>query len=155
MATPGVDFFRVDRSRRTRTLLTVAVVLVAIGASTIGAHLVHRIRSDVGHLISLAGGLTMLIGLVTGFGTMAVMLFENVYLHIEEAHLLFHVNGKDIPIPWDDLAGVDLPDGDGLVVLRRKKGEPVHFHAGGDARNVATRVEEASRKAAHGLLRSQ
>jgi hypothetical protein len=150
VATPGVDFFRVDRSASTRRLLVTAAFLVAAGATAIGAHLVHRIAPEVGHLVSLLGGLATMTGLVLGFGTMAMMLFENVYLAIEKERVCVHENGKDVAIAWDDLAGVAVEEN--VIVLRRGKGEPVRFPAGKSARDVARRIEEAKRKAAHGLL---
>jgi hypothetical protein len=148
--TAGVDFFRVNRSASTRWLLIVAASLVTGGAIAIGAHLVHRIAADVGHLVSLVGGVATIAGLVLGFGTMAMMLFENVYLTIEVERVLVHDNGRETPIAWDDLDGVDVEKG--LVVLRRANGEPVRFHAGGASKDIARRIQEAKRKAAHGLL---
>lgn len=150
--TPGIDFFRVDRSGRTRTLLVVAAVLVTVGASTVGAHLMRRLGSS-GAIVSLAGGAVLLTGLVLGFGTMAMMLFENVYLSIEEGGLLVHENGRETRIVWDELARVEARDG--MVVLARTRAdETMGFFAGKAAGNVAARIEEAKRKAAHGLLRS-
>jgi hypothetical protein len=150
VATPGVDFFRIDRSASTRRLLVTAALLVAAGATAIGAHLVHRISPEIGHLVSLLGGLATMTGLVLGFGTMAMMLFEDVYLAIEKERVRLHENGKDIAIAWDDLEAVVADET--TVVLRRAKGEAVRFPAGKNARDVARRIEEAQRKAAHGLL---
>ena len=148
--TPGVDFFRVDRSASTRRLLVTAAVLVAAGATAIGAHLVHRLEPSFAHLVSLLGGLTTMTGLVLGFGTMAMMVFENVYLAIEKERVLVHENGKDIPIAWDDLVAVAAEAN--VVVLRRAKGEPLRFPAGKGSSDLARRIEDAQRKAAHGLL---
>lgn len=151
MPSPGVDFFRVDRSRTTRGRLTVSGVLIACGATTVGAHLVHRIPVSTGHTISLLGGLTMLAGLVLGFGTMAVLLFENVWLLIRDEGVLLHRNGEETAIAWDELAAVG--EEDEHVVLRRASGQPVRWYAGRTAVDVAARVDDARRKAAHGLLR--
>ena len=150
MPTPGVDFFRVDRSASTRRLLITAGLLVTFGGSAVGAHLIHRLSFSTGHLVSLLGGIATIGGLVLGFGTMAMMLFENIYLTIETDRVLVHENGQDVPIAWDDLSGVDVDRG--LVVLRRAKGEPVRFHAGNASKDLARRIQEAKRKAAHGLL---
>ena len=151
MPTPGVDFFRVDRSAPTRRILFVAGALVTIGASAIGAHLVHRLPTDVAHLVSLVGGLMTLSGLVLGFGSMATMLFENVYIAIQTEGLLVHDNGRETKIAWDDLEGVDL-EPKGMVALRRAKAASVRFHAGGASKALVARVEEARRKATIGLL---
>jgi hypothetical protein len=150
MPTPGVDFFRVDRSASTRRLLTLAALLVAAGGTAIGAHLVHRLSESTGHAVSLLGGVATMCGLVLGFGTMAMMLFENVYLAIETERVLLHVNGTDHGVLWDDLGRVGVEGG--VVVLERRGGEPLRFHAGRAADDLARRIEEAKRKAAHGLL---
>jgi hypothetical protein len=150
--TPGVDFFRLDRSGSTKRLFAVGIVMVTAGASAVGAHLMHRLAEATGHVVSLVGGLTMISGLVMTFGAMAMMLFENVYLAIRDDGLLLHQNGKESTIPWDDLTKVIVDAG--FVELRRGSGENVvRWFAGKDAKNVAGRIEEAKRKAAHGLLR--
>ena len=150
--TPGVDFFRIDRSGSTRRLLVTGIVMVAGGASAVGAHLMHRLGESTSHVVSLAGGLSMIGGLVLTFGAMAMMLFENVYLAIRDDGLLLHDNGRETIIAWDDLTKVVVDAG--FVELRRA-GEPVRWFAGKGAKNVASRIEEAKRKAAHGLLRAE
>lgn len=153
MATAGVDFFRVDRSGPTKRVLAVAGVLVTLGATSIGAHLVHRLEPGVAHLVSLAGGLTVAVGLILGFGAMAMLLFENVYLLIREDALVCHENGKETTIAWEDLEAVKLEEKAGVVVIERRDGEPLRWFAGKDARVVHGKIEEAKRKALHGLLR--
>ena len=64
--------------------------MVTGGASAVGAHLVGRLATDVSHLVSLAGGVSLAAGLVLTFGALAMVLFENVYLAIHEDHLLVH-----------------------------------------------------------------
>ncbi len=145
MPTPGIDFFRVDRSGSTTRLLVTAAAMVTVGGFAAGAHLVHKLSVSTGHLIALAGGVLVIAGLVMGFGTMAMMLFENVYLTIEKERVLLHVNGEDQPIAWDDLAGVHVEDK--VVVLERTKGEPLRFIAGRASKDLARRIEEAKRKA--------
>jgi hypothetical protein len=154
VATPGLDFFRVDRSGSVRRLLAGAGVLVTVGASLIGGHLVHRLGEDTGHGVSLTGGLIVLVGLILGFGGMAMLLFENVYLLIEPDGLVCHENGKETRIPWADLDAVRLEGNSGFVVLARRDGAPLRWFAGKSAKDVSLRVEEAKRKALHGLLRA-
>ena len=155
MATAGVDFFRVDRSGATRRLLVVAGVLVTVGATTIGAHLVSRLGPDTGHLVSLVGGTMVISGLVLGFGAMAMLLFENVYLLIREDGVLLHENGKETTIGWGDLERATLDGGStGFLVLQRRDAQPVRWFAGTNVKAVHQRIEEARRKALHGLLRS-
>jgi hypothetical protein len=153
MTTPGVDFFRIDRSGSTKRLLVGAVVMVACGATAVGAHLVNRLPATISHAVSLAGGVTMLGGLVMAFGAMAMMLFENVYLSIRDDGLLLHENGRDTVVPWEELTHVSA-DREGFVELRRSEKDALRWFAGKSAGDVASRVEEAKRKAAHGLLRT-
>jgi len=154
VATAGVDFFRVDRSGATKRLLIVAGVLVTMGATTIGAHLVSRIEADVGHLISLLGGLLVISGLILGFGAMAMLLFENVYLLIREDGVLCHENGKETTIGWGDLEQVSVDGTTGFIVFERRGAAAVRWFAGKNAKEVHGRLEDARRKALHGLLRS-
>ena len=153
MATGGVDFFRVDRSGATRRLLIIAGGLVTAGATTIGAHLVSNFAEGPGRALTLLGGVVTLAGLVLGFGTMAMMLFENVYLLIKEEGLLLHDNGNETTVPWPELEEAALDEKEGFVVFRRKGASPVRWFAGGGAKLVKSRVEDAKRKALHGLLR--
>ena len=94
----------------------------------------------------------MAAGLVLTFGALAMMLFENVYLAIHHDHLLLHDNGTDTKIPWDELTSVGIDAKNGYVELRRDAKDVLRWHAGKSAKNVAARIEEAKRKAAHGLL---
>jgi hypothetical protein len=154
MATPGVDFFRVDRSGTVRRLLVIAGLLVTVGASLIGGHLVTRLGIDLGHAISLIGGLIVVSGLILGFGGMAMLVFENVYVLIEEQGVLCHENGKETKIPWSELEGVELDDVPGFLVFARRPGSRVRWFMGRNAKEVKAKVDEARRKALHGLLRS-
>jgi hypothetical protein len=154
VATAGIDFFRVDRSGATRRLLVVAGLLVAVGATSIGAHLVRRLGADLGHLVSLVGGLTVVAGLILGFGAMAMLLFENVYLLIREDGVLCHENGKETTIAWADIEKVTL-EGTGVVVFQRKDAAPLRWFAGSNAKDLHARLEDAKRKALHGLYRSE
>jgi hypothetical protein len=150
--TPGVDFFRVDRSRSTKRLLIVAAAMISFGALSLGAHLVHRLTPTQGNMISVGGGVVTLLGLIVGFGTMATMLFEDIYLAIRDDALLVHDNGKETAVKWDRLEGVDVDASRGLLTVRCAGEDPLAFHAGASASDVARRIEDAKRKAAHGLL---
>ena len=148
----GVDFFRVDRSGTTTKLLVSGVVLVTTGASAIGAHLMHRLPESVSHVVSLAGGIAAVGGLVTAFGALAMMLFENVYMSVRDEGLLIHDNGKETAVPWEELEEVVVLAPEGVVELRRRDKEALRWFAGKSAKDVGARVEEARRKALHGLV---
>ena len=153
MATAGIDFFRVDRSGTTRRLLVAAAGLVAAGCLGIGAHLVHQLGESTGRAISLLGGIITISGLILGFGGLAMLLFENVYLLIQEQGLLFHDNGKETTVPWPDFEGAALDKKEpGFIVFRRKDASPLRWFAGGAAKDIHAKVEDARRKALHGLL---
>lgn len=153
MATVGVDFFRVDRARAVRRLLSVAAVLVTVGATTIGAHLVQRLSVHTGRLLSLVGGAITLSGLVLGFGSLAMLLFENVYILFTEEALVLHENGKETKIAWDDLSAVKVGEEKGFLLIERSTGSLPWF-VGAPAAEIATKITEARRKALLGLLRS-
>jgi hypothetical protein len=150
VATPGVDFFRVDRSGPTKRLLAVAGLLVGIGGSSVGAHLVHRLPDATGHTLSLAGGITMALGLILGFGAMAMIVFEDVYLLIQRDGVLLHDNGNEISIPWADLETVG--EEHGFLLLTLGRGDVIRWFAGRSAGAIRARLLEARRKAIHGLL---
>ena len=153
MATVGIDFFRVDRARAVRRLLVVAAVLVTVGATTIGAHLVQRLSTQTGHLISLVGGATTLCGLILGFGSLAMLLFENVYILFTAEALVLHENGKETKIAWDDLSAVKVADEAGFLVFERESA-PLRWFVGAPAAEIAGKATEARRKALLGLFRS-
>ena len=154
MTTPGVDFFRVDRSGTTTRLLVIAVIMVSAGASGVGAHLVNRLPADVSHLVSLVGGVTMIAGLVLAFGALAMMLGENVYMLIRDDGLLVHDNARETVIAWAELTKVVVDAPKGIVELRRSGKSPLRWYAGKAAPQVASRIEEAQRKGVHGILRT-
>jgi hypothetical protein len=151
MATSGIDFFRVDRSTATRRLLAIAGVLVALGAIPIGAHLMHRIGEHLGHVLSLAGGAFVLSGLILGFGAMAMMIFEDVYVLLREDAVVLHDNGKETTIPWADLAAVSLHQDRGFLMFERVEGEAVRWFVGDGAEALGPRIETARLRALHGL----
>lgn len=128
--------------------------MVTLGATAIGAHLVRRLPASVSHAVSLVGGITVIVGLVTAFGTLATMLFENVYLAIRDDSLLLHDNGKETVIPWDELNAVVVDAPNGVVELRRPDKPALRWFAGKGAKVVAARIEDARRKGKHGLLRT-
>jgi hypothetical protein len=153
MATPGVDFFRVDRSGAVRRIFIPAGTFVVVGAFLIGGHLESRLSHDTAHLITLIGGLIVISGLILGFGGMAMILFENVYLLIGDSGVTCHENGKEIVIEWADLTRAAASATSGIVVFERKGGKPIRWFAGKNAELVATKVEEARMKGLHGLLK--
>ena len=152
MATSGIDFFRVDRSKATRQLLSVAGVLVGLGGVAIGAHLVKRLGERLGHLLSLLGGAVVIAGLVLGFGAMAVMIFEDVYVLLRDDGLVLHDNGKETTIAWSNLASVSLADERGFLCFERVDGGPVRWFVGDEAESLRPRIETARLRAIHGLL---
>jgi hypothetical protein len=153
MTTPGVDFFRIDRSAATSRLLATGVLLVTMGATAVGAHLVHRLPEAVSRLVSLVGAAGVIGGLVLAFGSLALMMFENIYLAIKDDGLLVHEDGKETNIGWAELSDVSIDAPKGLVELHRTGKDVIRWHAGKTAKDVAARIEEARRKAAHGLLK--
>ena len=88
------------------------------------------------------------------FGALAMMLFENIYLSIRADGLLLHENGRETTVLWDDLTKV-VADPKGFIELGRSgNAEALRWFAGKGAKDMAVRIEEAKRKAAHGLLKT-
>ncbi len=57
-------------------------------------------------------------------------------------------------MPWPDFEGAALDKkAPGFIVFNRKEGSPLRWFAGGAAKDIHAKVEEARRKARHGLLR--
>mgnify|MGYP001555853882 CR=1 FL=1 len=107
-----------------------ATGLVASGCLGIGAHLVSNLNESVGHAISLLGGVITIAGLILGFGGLAMLLFENVYLLIQEQGLVFHDNGKETNVPWGDFEGAELDTKQrGFIVFSRKDASPLRWLA--------------------------
>jgi len=129
-------------------------IMVALGVSSVGAHLIKRLPESASHTISLVGGATMLVGLVMAFGALAMMLFENVYIAIENERLLFHDNGKEMAVKWDVLEGIEVESKTGILVVKRTEGAALRWYAGKPAADIAGKVREAKRKAMHGLLKT-
>ncbi len=146
MTMPGKDFFRVDRSRPTIRTVVGGAALVASGAGMIGTHLMHRLSDSTGHWVSLVGGMLLLLGLVMGFGTLAALLFENVYVALEDKRVLLHENGQESEIAWDDVAGAAAADGT-VTVSSKDELTSIVFHAGRGAPDIAAKIEEKRRKA--------
>ncbi|HVJ94227.1 MAG TPA: YcxB family protein, partial [Labilithrix sp.] len=108
----------------------------------------------VGHIVSLAGGLAVISGLILGFGAMAMLVFENVYLLLREDGVLCHDNGKETTIAWSDLEAVTVDERAGVVVFHRKDEAPLRWFSGANAKELCRRIEDAKRKAVHGLFKS-
>lgn len=154
MPTAGIDFFRVDRSKSTRKILTVAGAFILVGMTLASAHLVSRLEPGTAHLVSLGGGLLTISGLILGFGAMAMLLFENAYLLIQKEGLLLHENGKETMLRWTDLDTMTLDAPSGVIVFAPARGKVVRWFAGKNAKEVLAKIEEAKRKADHGLLKN-
>lgn len=147
--TPGVDFFRVHRGAPVKRRVYLASVLVAIGGTVVGAHLMHRL-GGAGRYWSLAGGITLLAGLLLGFGTLALLLFDNVWLAIRDAGIVLHDDEEERVIGWEDLGDVTA-ESDGTLVFGRREAEAVRFYGGRDAPVIVSRVEAARRRGRLGL----
>lgn len=125
-------------------------MLTGIGGTVVGAHLVHRLDSGKGALLSLAGGLTLMAGLLVGFGTLAKLVFEDTWLAIRQEGVVLHDDDAEILVSWDELGEV-IVEPAGYLVFGRAGADPVRWYAGGVAADIAARIAEARRKAAHGL----
>jgi hypothetical protein len=84
---------------------------------------------------------------------MAMLVFENVYILVEEEGVLCHENGKETRIAWSELEGVALDRAPGFLVFSRANAAPLRWYMGRNAKEVQDKLEDTRRKALHGLLR--
>lgn len=117
MATPGVDFFRLDRGRPTRRLVGLASVLTGIGGAVVGAHLVHRLDSRAGAFVSLAGGLTLMTGLLSASPPSRSSSSRTSGSRYGRRAVL-HDDGRETTVAWEDLDGVTVEPSGHLVLAR-------------------------------------
>ena len=115
----------------------------------LGAAFMHRLDESTARFASLAGGLVLFAGLLTGFGTMVAMLLNNAYLGVREDGLVFHDDRGETWLSWDDVVRIECRRD--AVVVAETSGREQLFYAGGSSREVAERIELLRRRASLGL----
>lgn len=145
-----LEWFRVDQSRRTRWRLAVSAVLVASGASLAGAHLVHRLGTSTQLPLSLVGAALTLTGLVIGFGSMALLMFEDSYVGVCREGIVVHHNDHEERVAWSELHRCEALGED--LIVHRHADAPVSWRAGPAAQRIATELEQRKAKGLLGIL---
>jgi hypothetical protein len=148
---PPIEYFRVDRSRRTRRLLTFGAVFIVMGTAGIATNFVHRIPHEIASVTTFGGAIFLLFGLVTSFSSMALLLIENHYVAVEKAGLVLHRNESEERVPWTAIEEI-AHDGE-LLLVRLGSGGEIRWFMGGDVKKLAAHLEQQRSKALLGFLK--
>ncbi len=155
-APPQLNWFRAnDTTSRPQLIrgglaVTLGCVLTLFTALTPVLHLQESLRLTLGFI----GSAMLLYGLVIGFVVLPRMLFTDQYVAIRKTGLWIAL-GKGEPdvVPWDTIDRVRA-DGDVLVIDMKDAPERRISLLFGSKKQIdlAACLDEARRKAAHGLL---
>lgn len=146
-----IEYFRVDRSKKTRRLLTLGAISIALGVSGIAANFFRPLARDISGNITFAGVVLLIFGLVTSFGSMALLAIEDNYVVVRVDALVLHRDGDERVVPWDDIDRIAAEDAELLVC--QKRGDAVRWFMGGTASTIAEHLERRRSQAALGMLR--
>ena len=147
-----LEFFRVDQSKAVRRFLIPAVLLLTVGPPLIlFSATMKQIR---GHgVLGFIGAALMMCGLVTGFGGIATLIFDDRYLAVTERGLVIHLGQDDTFHAWEDLVAIRAA-GDALV-LEQKSGPPISVpFPSATLAQIADRLDDWRRKSAWNLAPS-
>lgn len=150
-ARPEIEFFRVDRSPRTRRLLTSGAILIALGTIGISTNFIHRIPREIASFTTFGGALILIFGLFMSFASMGLMVLEDHYVAVREDALVMHRNESEQTVPWSDIEAFGA-DGEALLV-RLKSGGEIRWFMGQAVVELAEHLEQQRAKAMLGLLK--
>lgn len=152
-----LEFYRLDLSSATRAILIPAAALITVGgvvACTAGA----RMPLTIGvprDMLGFLGAVTVLTGLIMGFGGMARLLRRDgfVGLTVEGVHV--RVDARDEFVPWGDLDAIRTAAGGSNLELVLRDSSSVSLPAVSGKRGlvVQDRIEHLRRKASLNILR--
>ncbi len=150
-----LEWFRVDRSRATTKLLIIGTVLVFVGASLVAAGFVTHSDSAWLTVTAWVGSLVLIVGLVTAFGGLTVLIARDEYVGVRVDGVLVHHVAEETLVPWSDLARVDLSEDGREVRLHVREGAPVVLrqpYSDVSQTELAAHLEEIRRKASLGTI---
>jgi hypothetical protein len=146
----ALEWYRVDRTPR-RTLAA-AVILVALGATGIGAAFVSRLGDWASHAIALVSAGVMFAGVAVAVGTAWAVIQEDMYLAVRRDAVVLHWSReREETIPWGDIASI-VAAADGATLTIATAGETHEWEMRSGAPELAARLVDLRKKAAHGLL---
>jgi hypothetical protein len=144
-----LEWFRVDRSRSTRWLLGIGITFVFVGA-TLVAYGVITHGSELLHALVFPGAILLVVGLVTAFGGMTILLAQDEYIAVRASGILVHRARFDVELAWDDLVSVKHDPTRNTLVFARGSEDPYELDEGytGVTRpELAAHLEALLRKA--------
>jgi len=150
-ASRELEFFRVDRSPRTRALLTFGAIFILFGTSGIATNFIHRVPREIASLTTFGGAVLLIFGLVTSFASMALLVIENHYVAVRKDGLVMHRNESEQTVPWSDIETFGA-EGESLLVVLKSGGE-IRWFMGNAVPKLVAHLEQQRAKALHGLLK--
>ena len=146
----ALEWYRVDRTPR-RTLV-VAVILVTLGATGIGAAFVTRLTETASHAIARVSACTMFAGVFMAVGTAWAVIQEDMYLAVRRDAVVLHWSReREEIVPWGDIRSIEAR-GDGAAITIRTEVQAHEWEMRSGAAELAARLVDLRAKAAHGLL---
>ncbi|MBK6698205.1 MAG: hypothetical protein IPG50_39380 [Myxococcales bacterium] len=142
-----LEFYRLDVSRASRRVLIPATALVAFGSLFVCVAAARIPISAPRGTVGLVGAVTVLFGLVLGFGGMARLLAYDGFIGFTRDGVHVRDGRRDEFVAWGDIESVTaraLVAKGGTVPL-----PSVSAPAGVDLTN---RIDALRRRALHGLL---
>lgn len=144
-----IEFYRVDSAAAVRRFLIPAVLLLTVGPPLILFS--ATMKQMPGHgAFGFLGAALMMSGLVTGFGGIATLLFDDRYVAVAERGLVVHLGKEETFYAWDDLGPIACEGG--ALVLSPKDAAAVSIpFSKGRIDAIAARLEDWRRKSAWNL----
>jgi hypothetical protein len=148
-----IEFYRLDLSRATRSILIPAAALITFGSGFLcvaAARIV--LHTDIPRdTIGFFGGVCVLSGLVFGFGGMGKLLSREGFVGVTREGVHVRAESRDEFVPWDEVSSVrgDTPV---ELVLRDERAVPLPDVTAPRGVVVRDRLEELRRKASFNLL---
>src|SRR5262245_40559326 len=134
-----IEYFRVDRSKKTRRLLVFGAILIATGTTGIATNFFRPLARDISGHVTFAGVVLLIFGLVMSFGSMALLVIENNFVAVRVSGVVLHRNEDEQVVPWDDIERFEADDTE--LVIHKKNADAVRWFMGGTARVLAEHLE--------------
>jgi hypothetical protein len=147
----ALEWYRVDRTPR-RTLV-VAVILVTLGATGIGAAFVSRLSDGVSHAIALGSASVMFAGVAMAVGVAWAVIQEDMYLAVRRDAVVLHWSReREEIVPWSEIDSIVARPDDRALTIATAAQASHEWEVRTGAAELAARLVGLRQKALHGLL---